>query len=224
MSPSRLTSMSAFRSSCQPSHRETIDLNLDNFDFFLDVNVDGLSKGLGDEGFSFWHLEGKDFEPGWSWGEGGFEPKGLGLASAGLAGQKDCAAGDFVVFDHLEDHTGGYASSSMPDHVVETTFNSREESRPRPHMWECVPTCSMWVKLQLSKFQLSHCRNEKDGGREKEGYGVCLGFWRFGLWRVRICILTRECETVARGAHSNIKNSIKYTKTVLQNHLRMTTF
>ena len=40
-------------------------------------------------------------------GEGGFELEGLGLANAGLAGQEDCAVGDFVVLDHLEDHASG---------------------------------------------------------------------------------------------------------------------
>ena len=42
--------------------------------------------------------------------------------------------------------------------------------------------------------------NGEDGGREKEGFRVCLGLG-FCLWRVRICIPTGECEIVARGTH-----------------------
>lgn len=44
------------------------------------------------------------------------------------------------------------------------------------------------------------------------GFKVCLGF---GLWRVRIHILTRECERVARGTHVQIlKNNRQSSKMV----------
>ncbi|KAG4991272.1 hypothetical protein GLYMA_09G115700v4 [Glycine max] len=83
-----------------------VDLNLDDFGFFLDTDVDGLVESLG-EGFGFPHLEGEDFASG-DHGERGFELEGLGhahgnggLAGAGLADQEDCVAGNFSVFDHL---------------------------------------------------------------------------------------------------------------------------
>lgn len=151
----------------------------------------------------------------WSWGERlgcvslrswrrSFPGRGLSHAYGGgslagvvLTGQEDYTVGDFAFFDHL----GGSVGGGWPNHVVQDDKQLQGGVEAKASDVGVLYALYASQIVALWEFQLYHYRNDEDSGREKEGFKVCLGF---DLWRVRIHILAREHERVARGTHIQI--------------------